>query len=30
VLSLPVHPGLSQEDLEIIVGRVNEFMATNI
>lgn len=26
VLSLPVHPGLSQEDLETIVERVNEFM----
>jgi perosamine synthetase len=26
VLSLPVHPGLSQEDLETIVKRVNEFM----
>ena len=26
VLSLPVHPGLSQVDLETIVERVNEFM----
>jgi dTDP-4-amino-4,6-dideoxygalactose transaminase len=26
VLSLPVHPGLSQVDLETIVSRVNEFM----
>jgi len=30
VLSLPVHPGLSQADLETIVARVNEFMDTNI
>lgn len=27
VLSLPVHPGLSQEDLETIVKHVNDFMA---
>ncbi len=27
VLSLPVHPGLSQEDLDCIVKAVNEFMA---
>jgi dTDP-4-amino-4,6-dideoxygalactose transaminase len=27
VLSLPVHPGLSPDDLETIVARVNEFMA---
>jgi dTDP-4-amino-4,6-dideoxygalactose transaminase len=26
VLSLPVHPALSQEDLETIVAKVNEFM----
>ena len=26
VLSLPVHPALSQADLETIVARVNEFM----
>jgi dTDP-4-amino-4,6-dideoxygalactose transaminase len=27
VLSLPVHPGLSQNDLEIIAEKVNAFMA---
>jgi dTDP-4-amino-4,6-dideoxygalactose transaminase len=26
VLSLPVHPSLSQQDLETIVGAVNTFM----
>jgi perosamine synthetase len=30
VLSLPVHPGLTQQDLETIVTRVNEFMTANI
>jgi dTDP-4-amino-4,6-dideoxygalactose transaminase len=28
VLSLPVHPALSQADLETIVAKVNEFMAS--
>jgi perosamine synthetase len=27
VLSLPVHPALSQADLEVIVSNVNAFMA---
>jgi dTDP-4-amino-4,6-dideoxygalactose transaminase len=27
VLALPVHPGLSQADLETIVAAVNEFTA---
>ncbi|MHC1783129.1 MAG: DegT/DnrJ/EryC1/StrS family aminotransferase [Anaerolineaceae bacterium] len=27
VLSLPVHPGLSQEDLEKVAGKINEFLA---
>jgi dTDP-4-amino-4,6-dideoxygalactose transaminase len=30
VLSLPVHPGLSQADLDTIVSTVNEFTASNI
>ena len=28
VLSLPVHPGLSQEDLEYVVAEVNKFMGS--
>ena len=27
VLSIPVHPSLTQEDRELIVGKINEFMA---
>jgi dTDP-4-amino-4,6-dideoxygalactose transaminase len=30
VLSLPVHPGLSLQDLETIIARVNEFMISDV